>query len=161
MREPLAYHLTWTCYGQWLQGDPRGYVDRQHHAPGEPYPHNNPQYYNASANRMTEPPCWLTDDQRRTVTRAVREAAAHRGWNLLTINAQPDHVHVAIMARGITGKGVIQALKTWATMCLNRSGGGRTHWWTAGGKVETIFNEQKMAEVIDYINHTQRFAGVE
>ena len=61
MREPLAYHLSWTCYGQWLQGDVRGYVDRQHRTPGEPYAHNQPQFYNASANRMKEPPVWLTE----------------------------------------------------------------------------------------------------
>ena len=37
MREPLAYLLTWTCYGTWLHGDDRGSVDRTHCMPGEAY----------------------------------------------------------------------------------------------------------------------------
>lgn len=26
MSEPLAYFITWTTYGTWLPGDPRGWV---------------------------------------------------------------------------------------------------------------------------------------
>jgi hypothetical protein len=104
MQEPLAYHLCWTCYGQWLQGDSRGYVDQKHHTPGEPYPPGNPPLFAASANRMSEPACWLTDPQRLIADAAFREAAAHREWPLHALNVQPDHVHVALEARGVTGK---------------------------------------------------------
>ena len=28
MSDPLAYFITFTCYGNWLHGDERGSVDR-------------------------------------------------------------------------------------------------------------------------------------
>jgi hypothetical protein len=34
---PLAYLITWTCYGTWLHGDERGAADLDHNIPGTPY----------------------------------------------------------------------------------------------------------------------------
>ncbi len=31
---PLAYFITFHCYGTWLQGDAPGSVDRSHNQPG-------------------------------------------------------------------------------------------------------------------------------
>jgi REP element-mobilizing transposase RayT len=157
MQEPLAYHLTWTCYGQWLQGDARGYVDRQHRTPGEPYPSANLAHYTASANRMSEEPCWLSDPQRCTAEAAVREAASHRSWPIHALNPQPDHVHVVIEARGVTGKRAREALKSWATMQLNRRHGRRLHWWTSGGKVELVLDARHLAQVVEYVMHKQHY----
>jgi len=36
MDQPLAYFLTWQCYGCWLHGDPRGSVDSEHNRYGTP-----------------------------------------------------------------------------------------------------------------------------
>jgi REP element-mobilizing transposase RayT len=159
MQEPLAYHITWTCYGQWLQGDPRGYVDRQHHTPGEPYVFKNVQHYNASANRMTEPPCWLTDDQRRCAAADVAEACIHRKWRLDRVNVQPDHVHVVVAAGDILGRVVRERLKSWASMQLNRTFPRRQHWWTDGGKVEPIYHEARLIEACEYVDN-QRFPRI-
>jgi REP element-mobilizing transposase RayT len=151
MRAPLAYHLTWTCYGQWLQGDARGYVDKHNRTPGEEYPAANLQYRTASANRMAEATCWLTDDQRRTATAAIAEASLHRGWRLLRVNVQPDHVHLVLSAPDVMGKRAMKALKSWATMQLNAHFARRQHWWTKGGKVEVINDERYLRQAIDYV----------
>ena len=37
MPAPLAYFLTWTCYGIWLHGDERGSVDDEHAILGMPF----------------------------------------------------------------------------------------------------------------------------
>jgi len=34
---PLAYLITFTTYGTWLHGDPRGSVDREHNVWGTPF----------------------------------------------------------------------------------------------------------------------------
>jgi len=159
VREPLAYHLSWTCYGQWLQGDARGYVDRQHRTPGEPYVYNNPQFYTAAANRMTEPPVWLSDEHRRRVRDAMEAVCAHRQWRLEKQNVQPDHVHVVVRARDVTGKRAMKALKGWATRALNALGPRRSHWWTVGGKVEQVWNERRLRQVIAYVAN-QHFPSV-
>jgi hypothetical protein len=36
MSIPLAYFITFTCYGTWLHGDERGSVDDEHNTPGTP-----------------------------------------------------------------------------------------------------------------------------
>ena len=162
-RVPCAetYHLTWTCYGQWLHGDERGYVDRKHRTPGEPYPEGNLQYYNAASNRMTEAACWLTDDERRIASRALREACDFRGWVLWAVNVQPDHVHVLVEARETSGKRARQVLKDRATRGLEAEGRRRQHWWTEGGKVDVIRRERQLQEVLDYINERQPFARID
>ena len=149
----LAYHLTWTCYGQWLQGDARGYVDRTCRTPGTPYRHNEPRYYNASANRMEESPVWLSDPQRKAATAAVRSTCDFRRWALRAVNVQPDHAHVVVEAPGVTGKIVRRLLKGWATRSLKPGDPTRRRFWTKGGKVELIRDARRLAEVIDYVNH--------
>jgi REP element-mobilizing transposase RayT len=162
MREPLAYHISWTCYGQWLHGDRRGFVDRQHHTPGEPYIYDDPHRLNAAANRLAEPPCQLTDAQRRATQEAIREACAFRNWELSAVNAQPDHVHVVLRAPDHTGKQVRSRLKDRATRALKDANGrGRTHWWTEGGKVEPILDRRRLQQAVDYVSNRQPFPRVE
>jgi hypothetical protein len=64
-RPILAYHITWTSYGQWLHGDTRGYVDRHNRTPGAPYSHGHADVYNVSANRLEEEPVWLSEARLR------------------------------------------------------------------------------------------------
>jgi len=160
MREPLAYHLSWTCYGQWLHGDVRGYVDDRHRTPGEPYVYDHPQRRSAAANRMAEPPCWLTDDRRRVAEEAIREACAFRGWELEAVNVQPDHAHVVVRAPGHTGKKVRARLKDRATRALKATASGRERWWTEGGKVDLVLDERHLQQVVDYVNNRQPFPHV-
>ena len=161
MREPLAYHINWTCYGQWLHGDRRGFVDRRHHTPGEPYPYDDPHRRNAAANRLAEAPCWLTEAQRQTVQEVIREACTFRKWELAAVNAQPDHVHVVVRAPEHMGKKVRARLKDRTSRALKRADRGRTRWWTEGGKVEPVCDERRLQQAIDYVNHRQPFPRVE
>jgi len=160
MREPLAYHITWTCYGQWLHGDRRGFVDRHHHTPGEPYPYDDPHRHNAAANRLVETPCTLTDVQRRVTQDAIGEACTFRQWELSAVNAQPDHVHVVVLAPGHTGKQVRTRLKDRASRALNDTDANRTRWWTEGGKTEPIRDEQRLKQAIRYVNERQPFPRI-
>lgn len=34
MSEPVAFFLTWSAYGNWLHGDTKGSVDRNHNSYG-------------------------------------------------------------------------------------------------------------------------------
>ena len=155
MPEPLAYLLTWTCYGQWLHGDVRGYVNREHRTPGAPFPYDHPGLMSASANRMAESPCRLDDACRRAVEATLHEACARRGWLLSAVNVQPDHVHVVVRAPGRTGKRAMQQLKDRATRCLRSRVPDRRRWWTEGGKVDLIFDERHLAKAIDYVTNGQ------
>ncbi|KPJ72779.1 MAG: hypothetical protein AMS14_07135 [Planctomycetes bacterium DG_20] len=106
---------------------------------------------------MAEPPCWLTHARRGAAEEALREACAFRGWMLHALNVQPDHVHVVITARGLTGKRVMQRLKDRATRRLRETVPERRRWWTEGGKVDLIFNERHLGQVVDYVHSRQPF----
>ena len=147
----LAYHLTWTCYGQWLPGDERGYVDRENRTPGTPYAPWNPRRLSAAANAMREDACWLNLHQRRLAAEGVREASAGQGWRLLAVNVQPDHVHALVDARDVTGKHAIRVLKAFATRRLRSAFASRRRWWTKGGKVELVRDERHLATVARYV----------
>ena len=160
--EPVvAYHITWTCYGQWLHGDARGYVDRFHRERGTPYPAGHGDFYNAAANRLEEQPVWLTDAQRLDAQDALREACAFRGWVLRAANVQPDHVHVVVQAPGIFGKEVRRILKNRATVCLNERHGRRKHWWTGEGKVQRLHGQAELREAVAYVLDEQPFRRLE
>ena len=146
-----TYHLTWTCYGQWLPGDDRGWVDVGHRTPGAPYEPADPRFRTAAANRMTETACWLADAQRAAAEEAVEEACTFRGWRLLSVNAQPDHVHVVVDAPEVDGKRVRHVLKDRATRALQGTEECRRHWWTEGGKIERVRDDAHLRNVLAYV----------
>jgi len=155
----VAYHITWTCYGQWLPGDERGYVDREHRTPGTPYAEWDPRAVSAAANAMREAPCWLGDPERRLAAEGIRSACAKQRWGLLALNVQPDHVHALVEAQGVTGKHAMRVLKAFATRELRAASPSGRQWWTKGGKVELVQNGTHIATVARYVAH-QRFDAV-
>jgi REP element-mobilizing transposase RayT len=155
-----TYHLTWTCYGQWLRGDVRGYVEDGCNEPGTPYAWGDAQGHNADANRMAETACWLTDAQRRVAEEAIGEACVFRRWSLLAVNVQPDHVHTVLEAPEVDGKRARRILKDRATRALRQVGGSRRRWWTESGKVDAIRSEARLREVVEYVRNRQPFKRV-
>jgi hypothetical protein len=59
MSSPLAYFITFTCYGTWLHGDQRGSVDREHNAPGTPVLTPDPARQADEQEQLGEPPYLL------------------------------------------------------------------------------------------------------
>ncbi|MCG3178952.1 MAG: hypothetical protein BIFFINMI_01282 [Phycisphaerae bacterium] len=156
MTDPMIYHLIWTCYGQWLQGDDRGYVDDEHNVPGTNYSPGNPQFRAASANRMTEPPVWLDDPMRIVAVEALREACRFRKWDCCELNVQPDHVHIVIIADESRGVEARRKLKSRGSAALNNAFGVRRHWWSDGGKVEVVRDRWHLHAVMNYVRN-QKF----
>ena len=102
---------------------------------------------------------WLSDGHRRRATVAILEACNHREWQVKNLNVQPDHVHIVLCAPEAMGKSVMRALKGWSSMKLNTAGQPRRHWWTRGGKVVPIFDEQRLCEAVTYVEN-QRFPKI-
>src|SRR5437868_339150 len=51
---PLAYFLTFRCYGTWLHGDGRGSVDALHNVPGTPRMAPNGRREEGARGRMRQ-----------------------------------------------------------------------------------------------------------
>ena len=103
---PLAYFITFSCYGARLHGEESGSVDRHNNEPGSPVLESNPLRLAADLAEMDQPPYLLDEPQRAIVLDTIREVCECRKWNLLAAHVRTNHVHVVVYAEGQAGKGI-------------------------------------------------------
>lgn len=81
--------ITWTMYGNWLPGDPRGFVSTVsdgkggkaiHNLPGTPYDEDWELLNGAMIRSLIQPPIRLTKEQANAVFAQFQETATCRGW---------------------------------------------------------------------------------
>jgi REP element-mobilizing transposase RayT len=151
----LAFHITWTTYGTWLPGDARGWVKAG--AWGIQAP--DPERERRSRERMTEEAVLLTREQRDVVEQTIRDHCRIRGWLLHAVNARTNHIHVVVTADR-DPETVRDQFKAWCSRKLSDQAGltevvgkkaGRRHWFTEGGDVEVIEDEEYLANAIRYV----------
>src|SRR6202521_2647770 len=66
---PLAYLITFRCYGTWLHGDKRGSIDRFHNRYRSPYIAPNQSWHRHNARALESQSLVLDTSQRRSVDR--------------------------------------------------------------------------------------------
>ena len=93
----IAFFSTWTTYGTWLPGDPRGWYQRGR---GLQEPDALRQF--EAALRMTESAVTLDSDQRRLVEKTIADHCAIRSWDLHAVNCRSNHVHVVVYLTRLT-----------------------------------------------------------
>src|SRR5687767_595864 len=149
---PLAWYITWTTYGTWLHGDPRGsYFDSR------PVP---PDLIREEAMRkqMNGEPVYLTDAQRQLVDATLVSVCLAEGWILHARNVRTNHVHIVVSASK-DGKQVRSRLKAKASAALSDAAGlpmtdntnGRRRWWTEKGNIVPVEIERALEEVVIYV----------
>ena len=155
MKLPLAWYLTWTTYGTWLHGDPRG-----SHL-GSRYLPPDPALEEAMREALADDPVYLTDTQRTLVHAALARECAAQGWILHVANVRTNHVH-AVVSANRDGKAVRIRLKAIASDALSTDAGlpmagknGRQRWWTEKGNVVPVENERGLEEVVVYVRELQ------
>jgi hypothetical protein len=75
--DPIAFFITWTCYGTWIPGDERGW----HQWSKGMQPPNDFFKITAEAN-MKEPEFLLSKDDGKIVELTVKKHCEIRGWTL-------------------------------------------------------------------------------
>ncbi len=154
VREPLAYFLTWTCYGTRLHGDARGSVKK-----GEPPERilRNEIFERANRARLKAPAFVLGPDARRIVETRIRGTCGHRGWALHTLHVGATHVHVILRAKE-NPEAVMRKLKAWATRGLREAGlVALAHpVWTKHGSTRYLWTHAMVNEKLDYVDRFQR-----
>src|SRR5436190_23089117 len=93
---PLAYFISFRCYGTWLHGDKRGSIDRFNNRYRAPYIEPNTSWRCYNAENLAGEPVLLDESRRSSVETAVRETCLFRNWNLHVVNARTNHVHVVV-----------------------------------------------------------------
>jgi REP element-mobilizing transposase RayT len=156
MPVPLAYFLTWSCYGTRLHGDERGTVDDDHNEfDSPPLPTNSARRaYEEELLRTT--PVILTDDMRIAVSSVIRRHCEIRGWVIHALNVRTTHVHVVLGAEEDPHK-IEGQLKAWATRRLRKSGlaGADTPIWTRRGSTRYLWDQTSLVNTVDYVMNEQ------
>lgn len=150
--QPLAYFLTWTTYGTWLHGDPRGSVDDAHSTYSTPYVSPNRSRIEFVSTAMREAPLVLSEADRNVVNEAIRRSCEIRRWAVLALNVRSNHVHTVVAASDASPEHAAAILKSWATRALKASGShpGRSKFWTNQSSTRWLFDEQAVANASTY-----------
>ena len=148
---PLAYHITFTCYGTRLHGSEAGSVDRHHNMPYTPQLPHSPDRCRFERAEMTQPPYKLDASARKLVMDAIIEVCAFRTWELLAAHVLEKHVHIVVQASAPPEK-VMHDFKAYASRKLNRTGLEKpdTKRWTRHGSTRYKWTTEEVAEAVDY-----------
>jgi len=161
--------LSSTFYGNWLPGDPRGFVSRvrdrrpdepesiarrEHDMPGIPYDADIPGLRHAAREVMRGEPIRVTAEQAIALIAQFRETAAYRGWWLLAAAVMANHMHI------VTGvpddpapTKILGDYKAYGSRALNRRWGEPPPgtWWTYDGSKRKLPDERAIRNGVIYV----------
>jgi len=154
--EPLAYFITFTCYGAWLHGDERGSVDLEHSIPYTPLVTTDVTRIRKESVRMPDAPFLLDARSRDAADGSIREVCRFRGWQLHAPNVRTNHVHVVVAAIALP-ETVLIDFNAYATRRLVESGlaakGQRV--WTKHGSTRYLNTTRSLENACDCTNDHQ------
>ena len=142
--QPLAFLITFRCYGTWLHGDERGSVDRRKfHRYGTPDMPANRRLTEDEKDELRHAAITLNETQRVVVESAIREVCDHRGYGLLAVNVRTNHVHSVVTA-SCKPEHVMDTFKAYATRRLREAGllGPDTKPWARHGSTPYLWTEE-------------------
>jgi REP element-mobilizing transposase RayT len=154
---PMAYFISFRCYGTWFHGDDRGSSDRRFfNVFGEPYIPPDPRLVQSEMHQSKQPPFELGLGQRAIVRKAIFEVCAFRGYGLIALNVRTNHVHVVVA--GETGpEKMMEAFKAYATRRMKERGvlqeGIRP--WSRHGSTRYLWTEKSVKAAALYVLYGQ------
>jgi REP element-mobilizing transposase RayT len=156
MGTPLAYFITFTCYGTWLHGDERGSVDDEHNAPTTPVLSPAPERRYREQDQLVQPPYQLDAKHRQATLQALCEIVRRKGWALHAAHVRSNHVHLVVTAAGAPER-VMNDVKTAVSRRLNKMFPAERDRkrWTRHGSTRYLWTEEAVAEKVHYVLHGQ------
>jgi REP element-mobilizing transposase RayT len=153
---PLAYFITFTCYGTWLPGDQRGSVDLEHNQYGSEYLPGDETKHDQARALQQGPGFRLSEEDRGLVLKAIEEVCSYRGWLLLAAHVRSNHVHVVVHGSATPEK-IMNDFKAYATRALNRLHPDQKHStrWTRHGSTRHLWTDDEVESRIQYAVESQ------
>ena len=108
---------------------------------------------------MKEDAVVLSLSQRAIVEQTIEAHCNIRKWQLHTVNARTNHVHVVVTADRNPDE-VMDQFKAWCSRKLSDAAGlkatvgvkaGRRHWFTECGDKKMIYDEEHLRKAIRYV----------
>jgi REP element-mobilizing transposase RayT len=153
---PLAYFITFTCYGTWLHGEKPTSVDRFTNTPGCDFLSFDKHKLNFVKKRMAETPYFLDETRRQIVLQAILEVCKYREWVLLAAHVRSNHVHLVIHAI-TTPEHILSSVKSYASRHLNQTKFDRcrVNRWTHHGSTRYLWTEAEIEATVHYVVNEQ------
>ncbi len=154
---PLAYLITFRCYGTWLHGDKRGSIDRFQNKYKSPYISPNKNWHQFNTTRLKAEAVSLNTKQRQAVEEAICETCDVRQWFLRAINIRTNHVH-AIVSIGMTEpERALNDFKSYTPRKMKQNGCwfSKHSPWADKGSKRHLWNERSIELAVDYVINGQ------
>jgi len=140
MAKTIAYMITWTTYGKWLQGDKRGYVKN-----GKILP-TNQSLEDSNKQNLSKEPVKLTKTHRQIVQDAIFEKAKQLNQKIYALSVSSNHVHIVAEYIAMPIGLVVRHYKGSALRKVGLSG----KIWTKGFDKRYCFDQQTLQNRINY-----------
>ena len=154
---PLAYLITFRCYGTWLHGDERGSINRFRNQYKSAYLPPEKKWVETNTQRLKSEVVTLDAHQRGLVDSAVRETCSFRQWHLHAINVRTNHVHAVVSIGTKKPEIALNAFKANATRKMRQSGCWQSEKspWADRGSNRYLWNERSVGLAVDYVINGQ------
>ncbi|OFV99146.1 MAG: hypothetical protein A3F68_13125 [Acidobacteria bacterium RIFCSPLOWO2_12_FULL_54_10] len=153
---PIAYLITFTCYGARLHGDEAGSVDREHNFFNTPSLSPNSKRVSGNRKQMKQTLYELDGQCRIVVLETLQKVCSHRGWTLLAAHVRSTHVHFIVVAKEAPEK-ILNDIKAYASRALNRIDVSlqNRRRWTRHGSTRYLWNSEQLGNAIHYVVREQ------
>jgi len=119
---PLAFLITFRCYGTWLHGDERGSVNRFRNQYKSRRLPPDKKWLETNTQRLKGEIVILDAAQRGCVEAAARETCEIRQWHLYALNVRTNHVHLVVSIGEKKPEIALNAFKANATRKMREVG---------------------------------------
>ena len=153
---PLAFFITFRCFGTWLPGDGRGWTDRHDRTSESAIRSEHPGLHIEAQSAMLQEPFFLGSPHRETVRQAILDVCVHRRWALQALNVRTNHVHLVVCAES-TPERVMSTFKAWCTRRLREAGLIRENQkpWPRHGSTRYLWRPDEVADACSYVMESQ------
>ena len=155
--------ITWTCYGNWLPGDPRGFVGNvreedgthvSHNIRGTPYDEDIPGLLAYVLQHMKGDPVTLDKKDADALIAQYLETSRIRKWSLLAASVMFNHTHIVVGVNGDPDpQSILETFKSWGTRALKkyRPIPPNGTFWTGKGSKRKLENDEAVAGAVTYV----------
>ncbi len=154
---PLAYLITFRCYGTWLHGEERGSIDRRNfNRYGTPDMPANEKLVDDERAELKNPTILLNRAQRDVVASAIREVCQYRAYVLHALNVRTNHVH-SVVSASCRPEHVMDSFKAYATRKLRDEDllSRDVKPWARHGSTPYLWTEEEVSRAIGYVLNGQ------
>ena len=144
VKKLIAYMVTWTTYGSWLQGEKKGYVKKGVILPG------NEKLKTINQEQQKFQTVKFDMKQRQIVQNAILEGAKKLKDDILEITVCSNHVHIVFKSSAESIQNIVRRYKYASTVAL-RKYGLQGKIWSKGFDKRYCYTDEEVENKIRYV----------